>query len=555
MVDSNAEFNLIDEPWVSVVYLNGEAKDVSLRTLFLDAPQIGQISGDFSQQTAPILRLALAVLYRAYFYEDEEYDDVGKEQEWVNIWCQGHFDMDEIDEYFDFYHDRFNLLDPQYPFFQVPKLTYQSGKEYDPVGEIIADVPKPEKFLFSLRSKNTVDDLSLAEAARWLVYLQAYDPAGIKTPVEGNTHVNKGRVYPPKGVVGTGWMGAIGSVFLEGSTLFTTLLFNWCLVSDRSKGESLAVSGNDKPAWEKDVPGFDLDVTNGPAGPADLFTWQDRRIRLVTNESNNRVVGIVSCYGDVFTGYNRQAFETMTAWRESSAQQKKLGSPVPPLMPITLDSSKALWQGLEPLLMKSMTADNDFRPEVIRWMERMEDKLADQGISIPGVTIHAQGISYGTQSSVVEDSIDDSLNISALLLRHDAPAVARVVDVVSATEQAVFQLVQLARRVEQAAGDKRGKDQVTVASNDVREFAYGELDALFRQRIANFGEDEDPREYAEDWKHEVYLILLRLGSQYIANSSGSAFLVREIGEKKPAISVARADLMFRSGLNKYLGTL
>lgn len=552
MTGSNASFNLIDSPWISVVYRDGTAKDVSLHTFFVDASEISQISGDIPQQTAPILRLALAILYRAYYGNvDEQITDEDKEQDWIDAWDQRHFKIDVINDYLETFHHRFNLLDPQYPFFQVPSLTYQTDKDYDPVGEIIADVPKPEKFLFSLRGKGTIEDISLAEAARWLVYLQSYDTAGIKTPVEGNTHVNKGKVYPPKGVVSTGWMGSLGGVFLEGSTLFETLLFNWCLISKRAKA-SIVGNEEDKPAWERAVPGFDIVIKAGPEGPADLFTWQDRRIRLVTNDAGDRIVGIVSCYGDVLTAYNKHAFETMTVWRESDAQKKKLGLSEPPLMPVTLDSSKALWQGLQPILMKSRGTDEDLRPEVIRWMERMKDELAQRGNPLPEVTIHAQGIAYGTQSSVVDNAIDDSLNINASLLRHDAPAVAKVVDVVATTEKGVLELVKLARRVEQAAGDKRDKNQSTQINADIRELAYGELDALFRERIADFSEEEDPEDYAESWLREVRAIIKRIGAQFIADSSGSSFSYQKV-EKIPYMTASRADLLFQSGLKKCFG--
>lgn len=137
-----------------------------------------------------------------------------------------------LDGYFNEWKDRFFLFGDR-PFFQVPELEYVGQKEYDPVSEMIADMPKPEKYLFAMRGLGTTDTLSLPEAARWLVFLQSFDTAGIKTPVKGNTHINKGKIYPLKGFLGTGWLGGIGGVYAEGANLFETLMLNWVLYDDR----------------------------------------------------------------------------------------------------------------------------------------------------------------------------------------------------------------------------------------------------------------------------------------------------------------------------------
>ena len=61
-----ASFNLLNEPWIRCVYIDGEARLVSLRQLFKDASKIRSIAGDIPQQDMPLLRLALAVMYCVY---------------------------------------------------------------------------------------------------------------------------------------------------------------------------------------------------------------------------------------------------------------------------------------------------------------------------------------------------------------------------------------------------------------------------------------------------------------------------------------------------------
>ena len=202
MMESEApHFNLIDEPWIPVSMTDGSFGEVSLRELFKKTASIRTIAGDIPQQSAPILRLCLAIVYRTYALAHEEYLRHGEEVDpielWREAWEDGTFDLSLLDSYLDQVHDRFDLFG-QKPFMQVAGLKYVA-KEYDSVSEFIADVPKPEKFLFSMRSKSAPEAISFGEAARWLLFCLAFDCAGIKSPVVGNTHVTSGKVYAPKG--------------------------------------------------------------------------------------------------------------------------------------------------------------------------------------------------------------------------------------------------------------------------------------------------------------------------------------------------------------------
>ena len=72
-------FNLIDEPWIPVSMTDGSFGEVSLRELFKKATSIRTVAGDIPQQSAPILRLCLAIVYRTYALTHEEYLKHGEE--------------------------------------------------------------------------------------------------------------------------------------------------------------------------------------------------------------------------------------------------------------------------------------------------------------------------------------------------------------------------------------------------------------------------------------------------------------------------------------------
>ena len=553
---TQSQFNLVDELWIPCVYVDGHVEEVSLKTLFRDAPRIRALSGDLPQQEMALLRFLQAILYRAFLEEGMSREDM--RSMWRHMWELGRFEEAYVEEYLEAFHDRFHLIGGDRPFYQTPGLAYAGDKTMDPISEMIADVPKPDKFLFAMRSMPSLDDgIDLAQAARWLIFAQAYDIAGIKSPVVGNTHVNKGKVYAPKGLPGTGWQGTIGTIALEGDTLFETLMLNWCLYIPG--GADLFGIADDVPPWEPDeTPTSDMRVLPSFTGPVGAFTMQTRRILLVPNERQDRIIGVINCYGDAIAAYNTDSCETMTAWYASIPQQKKLGLGAPPLMPTTHKAGRALWRGLTPILSVDPDA-RDTRPAVVRWAEELQERrcLDRDSHTLSLVTVHAQGMTYGPQSSVYESGIDDAVALNAAFVRRDFPAIATVVDVVSATDEAVEKALSVfITNLRVAAGDKTGGDRMKTVKERVKEEAYARLDAVFRDRLAAFGPERDCESYRNEWQDDVHRILLDIGRDYLSDAD-----VRAFGEHANSgigsdwMSAARAQRIFRAQLNRILGRL
>lgn len=325
----------------------------------------------------------------------------------------------------------------------------------------------------------------------------------------------------------------------------------YLLQSVGSMNQRRSLVNQDIPVWEReDPPSTDLNDQNRFVGPVQAMTWQSRRVRLVPSEDNARIIGIMSCYGDVVAPYNTDVFEKMTAWRSSVTQQKKLGLPAPPHMPVVHDAGKALWRGLEPILCAS--DEGDSRPGLIRWLEEIRTEILESEKHVLDlVTIHAQGMTYGTQSSVFETGIDDTLSLNSVMFRHDYSGIASVLDVVKCTDGAVLALSQFVRNLRAASGDK-GKS--TETAEQVREWAYADLDGLFRDELAAFDETQDPIEYANAWKDEIHRRLLQMGWEYLDQSSVPVFGEHESGVVG-VMGASRAQLLFQSKLNKELGFL
>lgn len=550
------DFNLVDDPWILVVMDDGSTREVSLKEAFHKAPEISCLTGDIPQQSALVLRVLEAILYRAYYLANKDVKTHPAMIElWQTIWKSGSFDDMVIDSYLEAYHGRFSLFGDA-PFMQVPNLEYASkDKEYDPISEMITDVPKPDKFLFSMRAKSGLLRLSFPEAARWLLCVQGYDCGGIKTPVVGNTHAKSGKVHAPKGLTQTGWCGSIGTVYIEGRSLFETLLMNFVMFNEGTGDGNCFGIEDDRPSWELPV-SSPADGPFVPAGPASLFSVNSRRTRLVTDGARGSVSGVISCYGDNVRPTETARCETMTAWKEDSNQQKKLGLVYAPLKPSPHDVPKALWRGLGPLLTVSQEPGKaDLRPGVIRWFELLVDEGVD---GLPNtLRIHAQGVKYDSYSSYIENSYDDVLDLGDAIPRADGPAVRCAIDTVSCIDKAVESLVALVGDIEKVIVDrsknkptKNDKELEERKKGDIREQAYLAMDPVARRRLRDFVDSQPPAEYCRKWREESRSILLGLGREYVSSFPAPKFAYRGDGGKGQTVDAAWRR--FISGLNRDL---
>ncbi|ASR35277.1 type I-E CRISPR-associated protein Cse1/CasA [Prauserella marina] len=530
-------FDLLTEPWLPVRTISGETVELSLREVFGKAHDLVAISGDLATQDVALLRLLLAVLHRA----------VGGPRDldhWEQLWSGKELPHARIEDYLDSHRDRFALFHPETPFFQVAGLRTAKGETAE-LSKLIADVPNGHPF-FTTRLGSDLS-LSFAEAARWVVHCQAFDPSGIKTGPVDDPRTKGGRGYP----IGTGWAGRVGSVLVEGATLRDTLLLN-LIASDF--GDTARSPGDDLPAWERPValPGG----TRDPSGPLDLYTWQARRIRLVPD--NGKVTSVLICNGEAIDTKNRHNDEPLTAWRRSAAQEKQHRLPQV-YMPRQHDPSRAIWRGLQSLLpaafensVQNATAASGLTAVVLDWVSGLTLEGA-----LPGdfpLRLRTVGMKYGSKDAVTEDIVDDALSLHAVLLRQDAvELVGTVLSCVSAAEQAARALGQLALNVAQAAGKSppkpSGANPSDVSDRDrATELAYGQLDIAFRKWIPGLGPKTDPTQAQREWHHNVKQEIDPLGDDILARAPAVAITGRQVGGR--LVTAAHAQSWFYLALSK-----
>lgn len=538
-------FNLATEPWLPVQRANGKVGLVSLLGLFEQADSLRRLVGDVPTQELALLRLLLAVLYDAL-------DGPAEVEDWEDLWLSSD-PFAAVPEYLARHSDRFGLFDPERPFYQVAGLETVKN-EIAPLSRIVADVPVGEPF-FAMHRPG-VDSLSYAEAARWLVHAHAFDTSGIKSAMMGDERGKAGKVYP----LGVGSLGHLGGVFAEGATLRETLLLN-LIALEEAQGGFEDVAGQDVPVWRREKPlgaGARMDASGGarPAGLRDLYTWQSRRIRL--HADGGAVTGVVVGYGDPLSLAAPWKVEPMSSWRRNETQEKKQGRPLV-YTPLRHDPSRVAWRGLSALLpARRQASDGGKRGEpdrvlpsgIVRWFTQV---IVASEID-PGTLVRLRlvGAVYGTQQSVVDEIVDDSVVLPVITLHAENPVFgAAAVDAVSDADAAVTALGQLAGNLARAAGTDPAA-HVTAA----RDLGFGALDGPYRAWLKDLLAFEDLEVARSEWRAAVRGHVLRLGRQ-VLDATGPAAdegrLVEIPGLGKRLMDAGRAEHIFRGRLHTVVG--
>ncbi|MSS46397.1 type I-E CRISPR-associated protein Cse1/CasA [Cutibacterium sp. WCA-380-WT-3A] len=527
-------FNLMDEPWILAREPDNRVVEVSIRDAFHRATELRALAGEIPTQEAAILRLLLAIVMRATARErsdDEKVDD------WGQWWSEG-LPLDEIDSYLDQWHDRFDLFDDRAPFMQVADLHTAKGG-FSGLTKIISEVPANDKF-FTTRDGAGIASLSFAEAARWLVHAHAFDVSGIKSGAVGDPRVKSGKGFP----IGTGVSGPMGIVVVEGANLSETILLNLFLEDDPE---------GDVPVWERPAQGPAPDAQHPvPTGCADLFTWQSRRARLITD--GERVTDVLLCNGDKVEWKDLLHKDSSTAWRFSAPQTKTAGQVV--YMPRSHDATKAMWRGLEPLLAREPSPEDHhkrkpgepdrqwLRPEIF---EQLAMLTADGVLpSAHMARVRTIGMEYGPKASSVSSVIDDALPTSMAVLA-DEQLARLAVDCARTAEGLVFALQNLATDLATATGSEAEGVRPHAA-----EAGFASLDPDYRDWFSHLSSTTDIDGARVAWRRRARQVVRDVGRQLCRDAGPMALTGRMITvpntEREDLMDVARAWQRFASRL-------
>ena len=510
---SEKEFCLLHEHWILVMRKDGKTEEVSLLDLYRHAQDYQRLAGELPTQDVAVLRLLLAILHAIFARYDlngnsDSISSPGDALErWKALWDRGSFPMGIIEDYLTHFEDRFYLFHPKYPFYQVAGL--DKATEYTAAklnGELSESNNKLR--LFPQRAGNDKNVLTYSEAARWLLYVNAFDDTSSKS--KRDKFKNEDKIPSP----GAGWLGKLGLIYAVGNNLFETLLLNLVFLRD---GEN-KLPGQESPVWERnDVKATERTEITIPDNPSELLTLQSRRLLL--KRERDKVIGYLLLGGDFFQRENAFS-EQMTVWRNAA---KKETDP-PEYLPRRHDPSRQLWRDFSVLVGQG---ENKHRPGVISWVARLK---TDHLVTYPYICFQIAAVKYGDKDFFVDDIFSDSLTFNSdLLTKLGEYWTSRIIDEVQTTDKLVDQVGWLAQNLARATGNTDGYNQRNIA----KEQTYFRLDMPFRHWLEGIDPNRDSMDKAcNRWWEEEKRIVRSIGRELVNQCGPQAFVGRSVKDER-----------------------
>ena len=517
-------FDLITEPWLPVRMRDGRTREVGLHDAFALAHDIAGFDVEFPTQEPALLRLLLAICYRAL--EGPENRD-----EWEGLWASPTLPVERFSRYFARWRERFDLFHPAAPFFGSPHLEPAGKDGIRPASWLVAHAPADNSIpVFTPITRAMALTLHPSEAARWLVERHAWGTTADRTGAKDNPQVKNGRDTPRIGHLG--WIGFVAPL---GRTLKETLLLNlvpWCTTT-------LVTSGpDDLPAWERPPTGPTREM-RPPDGTCDLFTWQGRRIRLYPEDRDGELVvaRVLICAGDDVLQEAIRNADPHTGWR----LRKQPGGTIQ-YMPIKVHVGQQVWRGLASLL--ALEPDST-RAGVLSWLATIEEH-------VPTLSLLVTSAKYGDQAATLDDFLGDRLDAAVSLLRRDDPeAAALALGAASLAVEAGRALWNVANAPFLTYDQQHGRyevpdgaqGQARAARDAIAEELYSELDAPFRKLLVDLGTPQYRLEARVGWAEVVTRTALRIARRSLERLSASEAFFGAMAEGwfLGNLSRARAD--------------
>ncbi|MFE5492612.1 type I-E CRISPR-associated protein Cse1/CasA [Streptomyces virginiae] len=444
-------FSLTDDPWLLLPSTAGEpAQERSLRTALLEAHEFGDLVVELPTQRPAVFRQVLLPVIVAALGRPAD------EREWMAWYAQGRWSSEQrlrLEDYLDARRGQFDLFDPVQPFGQVAGLATVKGETKN-AGLIVATAATGNNVpLFASRTEGDAFSLTPPQAAHWLLHTQCWDTAAIKTGAVGDPQAKAGKTTGNP----TGPLGQMGVTLLAGTTLFETLLLNIPAGAPPTSG--------DLPQWERrDLTsprpaGTPQWQTRTPEGLLDLWTWQSRRIRLISEATDEglRVTRVLVAAGDRMP--HTPETEPHTMWRVEPTGGRgpakgKQGT-TPPRRPLRLQPGKAAWRGLDALLAPERQSQEAGEKTsgfaTSRLLDQAGALMPELGEAYP-LRVELSGIAYGNQSAVIDDVMFDDLPLPLAALDADSDVRAALLEVAEQAEQLATAVNHLSADLRRALG-------------------------------------------------------------------------------------------------------
>ncbi len=490
-------------------------QEVSLVDALVNAHRYKGLAGEMEAQNIALLRLLIAITHTVFTRvdlqgnEDAVEDTAPAMKRWKALMQNGFLPEEPIRKYFSDWHERFWLIHPENPFYQVPRA--EIGTENTAAklnGEVSESNNKAR--LFSFLSGSGRQSMTFSEGARWLLFLNGFDDCAAKQRDKSNGSRS----------MTIAWLGKLGLVEAVGATLFETILLNMPMLQE----DGNLWPEDDQPVWELDHPCDEERRTIPvPQDLASLFTLQSRRILLLTD--GDKVTGYKILGGDAFSEQDALS-EPMTLWRFVEDKKTKASY----FLPKRHDRARQIWRDFGALVNAE---EYRKRPGVVSWCARLkkEGMLPYEKY----ITFRIACVRYdSSQSSSITDFFSDALSFHSNLLTDAGAEWIRTINhELKLVDDAASEVGNLASNLAKACGLR--EDEPREAMNAAKEQFYLSVDLPFRDWLLKLDpeqESDDRNQLIGEWQETARRIALRLGRQLVDEKGEVAFIGRMVTENK-----------------------
>lgn len=539
-------FNLLDESWLKVSDKDGHIDTVSLIDLFKHAQDYRQLAGEMPAQDLAILRFLLAILLtvysrydaNGYLYDwvdlnedtmepiigdDDErenlFDDYADNQEtlyqtWATLYEKKQF-SDVVIKYLEKHRNRFNLFDDKYPFCQVPpelfNKTVKPAKQIKPgktVGEVVIKllnrtISESGNSIapFSPRATIAKNDMEYDELVRWMITYQNFSGASDKTQVD---YANKS-----KHKYSTGWLFTIHPVYIEGDTLFDTLMLNLTLTTNNH------TSLIECPVWEKDPADYldDRIAELMPDNLAELYTLWSRLLYLRRDEKGPTLFAAKLPLPDSTNSF----LEPMTVWQLGRKEKNYFAPRIK-----ENDLQRSMWTNFGEYVP---TSGDDRAPGVVSWVKALQkNNILSRQKPIDLITTgFLKDNTPSSQMPIYE--LYDQLKLPADVIfdsRMKQSWPKRIGDAVQATNWAISIYSSLAHIVGGFQGYNKNTGLDKFANKLVKQ-VYTQLNIPFTNWLSSLKADDDRDQKVQEWYRTTRRILYQACQDALTTASSEQF--------------------------------
>lgn len=564
-----SDYNLIDEPWISVVVdYKGTTKLVGLKEFFEHAHEYIALAGDMPTQDFAVMRFLLAILHTVFsrydahgeayemielndrmqqiekvdLEDEEDYEDALMET-WKDLWNAKKF-PEIVVKYLDAWHDRFYLFDDKYPFYQVTEDIFKEATIYnqksvvDDVGKIsfktinrLISESNEKVSIFSMKNSDK-NKLTTAQLTRWIIHYMGYSTTSDKYKFKAFHEITDIEKYDAP----AGWLYTIGGLNYKVDNLFETLLLNFIIAHPEERYRY----NIQRPSWEF-TPSENTEFYLNKNGSsidnlARLYTDYGRAIKIVNQE--NIYDGSLESVQLPILDKKYNLLECMTIWdKQKNAfnfSKRK--------------TYESLWRNFGMIYCKS----DDYKiPGIVDWIRKVSTLIDVDNIRLVVQVL----VSDQTASNKIKSEIYDELYLNLKIIGDDVESgwIFRIKNIVDNTKNFLERYYKnfISDLMKLCNNDKKIIDKRTC---QYMANIYYKIDKPFNDWLHSIKLDENKDEKEKQWLGILKSIILDEINK-IYNSLGNKFYIgREIkrGKKSEYINIAIIYNNLRSNINKKL---